>query len=85
MVVRANRERSRGQTVVVATLIGWAEHHRGPQSATAAPDAVLVFDGVFLMRPELIDRWDLRVLVSAEHHRPQRQTPGAVLGDPTLT
>ncbi|NAS24607.1 hypothetical protein GT755_23315 [Herbidospora sp. NEAU-GS84] len=43
-----------------------AEHHRGPQSATAAPDAVLVFDGVFLMRPELIDRWDLRVLVSAE-------------------
>nr|BFE73953.1 hypothetical protein GCM10020092_072540 [Actinoplanes digitatis] len=26
--------------------------------------AVLVFDGVFLMRPELIDRWDLRVFVS---------------------
>jgi uridine kinase len=25
---------------------------------------VLVFDGVFLMRPELIDRWELRVFVS---------------------
>jgi uridine kinase len=24
----------------------------------------LVFDGVFLLRPELIDRWDLRVFVS---------------------
>jgi hypothetical protein len=33
---------------------------------TAAPvDAVLIFEGVFLMRPELIDRWDLRIFVSA--------------------
>ena len=31
---------------------------------TAAADAVLLFDGVFLMRPELNERWDLRVLVS---------------------
>jgi uridine kinase len=31
---------------------------------TASADAVLVFDGVFLMRPELIDRWDLRIFVS---------------------
>ena len=32
---------------------------------TAAPaDAVLLFDGVFLMRPELLDRWDLRIFVS---------------------
>jgi uridine kinase len=31
---------------------------------TAPADAVLVFDGVFLMRPELIDRWDLRIFVS---------------------
>ncbi|WP_030456491.1 uridylate kinase [Herbidospora cretacea] len=35
-----------------------------PPIATAAPDAVLVLDGVFLMRPELLDRWDLRVFVS---------------------
>jgi uridine kinase len=36
------------------------------QPVTTAPaDAVLLFDGVFLMRPELIDRWDLRILVSA--------------------
>jgi uridine kinase len=32
----------------------------------AAPvDAVLIFEGVFLMRPELIDRGDLRIFVSA--------------------
>ena len=31
---------------------------------TAAADAVLLFDGVFLLRPELIDRWDLRIFVS---------------------
>jgi uridine kinase len=36
------------------------------QPVTTAPaDAVLLFDGVFLLRPELIDRWDLRILVSA--------------------
>ncbi len=32
---------------------------------TASADAVLLFDGVFLLRPELIDRWDLRIFVSA--------------------
>jgi uridine kinase len=37
-----------------------------PESlATAAVDAVLLFDGVFLLRPELIDRWELRIFVSA--------------------
>ena len=36
------------------------------QPMTAAPvDAVLIFEGVFLMRHELIDRWDLRIFVSA--------------------
>ncbi|SCG64549.1 AAA family ATPase [Micromonospora humi] len=35
-----------------------------PPVRTAPVDAVLVFDGVFLMRPELVDRWDLRVLVT---------------------
>ncbi|RKN16582.1 uridylate kinase [Micromonospora musae] len=37
---------------------------QSPPVTTAPADAVLVFDGVFLMRPELIDRWDLRVFVS---------------------
>ncbi|MEV0288832.1 MULTISPECIES: cytidylate kinase family protein [unclassified Kribbella] len=32
---------------------------------TAPADAVLLFDGVFLMRPELVERWDLRIFVSA--------------------
>ncbi|GAA4605504.1 uridine kinase [Actinoplanes octamycinicus] len=35
-----------------------------PPVTTAPEDAVLLFDGVFLMRPELLDRWDLRVFVS---------------------
>jgi uridine kinase len=32
---------------------------------TASADAVLLFEGVFLLRPEVIERWDLRVFVSA--------------------
>lgn len=36
-----------------------------PPVTTASADAVLLFDGVFLMRPELIDRWDLSIFVSA--------------------
>lgn len=31
---------------------------------TASAEAVLIFDGVFLMRPELIDQWELRIFVS---------------------
>lgn len=37
--------------------------------ATASADAVLLLDGVFLLRPELIDRWDLRIFVSAAFER----------------
>ena len=53
------------------------------QPVTTAPaDAVLLFDGVFLLRPELIDRWDLRIFVSAAFEadtgsRPDPR-PGAV-------
>ncbi|MFD0782381.1 cytidylate kinase family protein [Micromonospora azadirachtae] len=35
-----------------------------PPCTTVRADTVLLFDGVFLMRPELIDRWDLRIFVS---------------------
>ncbi|WP_199546494.1 cytidylate kinase family protein [Streptomyces sp. N35] len=40
-----------------------------PPTATAPSDAVLLFDGVFLLRPELIDRWDLRIFVSVPFER----------------
>ena len=33
-------------------------------AATAGPDAILLFDGVFLQRPELADLWDLRIFVA---------------------
>lgn len=36
-----------------------------PPVTTARANAVLLLDGVFLQRPELIDRWDLRIFVSA--------------------
>jgi len=36
-----------------------------PPVTTAAIDAVLLFDGVFLLRKELFDQWDLRIFVSA--------------------
>jgi uridine kinase len=40
-----------------------------PSAITAPADAVLLFDGVFLLRPELIDRWDLRIFVSVPFER----------------
>jgi uridine kinase len=36
-----------------------------PPATTAAADAVLLLDGVFLLRPELIDLWDLSIFVCA--------------------
>ncbi|MEU7982074.1 uridylate kinase [Micromonospora sp. NPDC049081] len=47
-----------------AVYDGTTDTALSPWVTTAATDAVLVFDGVFLMRPELIDRWELRVFVS---------------------
>jgi uridine kinase len=52
-----------------------------PPVATAPADAVLVFDGVFLPRPELMDRWELLIFVSApfettiDRARVRDQTP----------
>lgn len=45
---------------------GATDTRLSPPVTTAPIDAVLIFDGVFLMRPELIDRWDLRVFVSTD-------------------
>ena len=36
-----------------------------PQEEAPA-NAVLLFDGVFLLRPELVDQWDYRILVSVK-------------------
>jgi hypothetical protein len=32
----------------------------------ASPDVVLVFDGVFLLRPQLNDAWDLRIFLKVD-------------------
>lgn len=36
-----------------------------PPPMRAAKDAILLCDGIFLLRPELRDRWDLRMVVTA--------------------
>jgi uridine kinase len=36
------------------------------QLLQAPADAILIFDGVFLLRPELADAWDFRVFVSID-------------------
>jgi len=40
-----------------------------PPVAAAPANAVLLLDGVFLLRPELIGRWDLSIFVSATFER----------------
>lgn len=50
-------------------------YDRGSDTALCLPvtearaDAVLLFDGVFLLRPELVDRWDLSIFMSATFER----------------
>jgi len=44
-----------------------------PPTATAPNDAVLLFDGVFLMRPELNESWELRILVSTSFEEALRR------------
>jgi uridine kinase len=40
-----------------------------PPLRSAGPEAVLLFDGVFLRRPELAGRWDLSIVVTAPFER----------------
>ncbi len=39
-------------------------------------DAVLLFDGIFLLRPELLDCWDLRIFVSVDFKEALRRALG---------
>jgi len=53
-----------------------------PYATEYAPhDAVLLFDGVFLLRPELIDAWDFRIFVTVPFEETVRR---AVLRDRDL-
>ena len=38
-------------------------------SSTAPADAVLLFDGVFLLRPEIVKHWDLSIFMTASFDR----------------
>ena len=51
----------------------------------ASADAILLFDGVFLLRPELVDAWDFRVFItvaSEEIIRRARIRDAEVYGSP---
>ncbi len=55
------------------------------EQRAASADAILLFDGVFLLRPELADEWDFRVFItvaSGEIIRRARVRDGAVYGSP---
>ena len=47
----------------------------------AADDALLLFDGVFLLRPELLDAWDVSIFVRVE---PQESLRRALVRDAAL-
>jgi len=55
---------SHGSATVVTRVHDWETDHPNPDEATAVPPvAVLIVDGVFLLRPELRSWWDLAVYV----------------------
>jgi uridine kinase len=45
---------------------GWHPGVIDEPERTAPDDAILVLDGVFLLRPELVDAWDVRILVHVD-------------------
>jgi uridine kinase len=49
------------------------DHPVAAPTEVASPHAVLLFDGVFLLRPELADEWDLRVFVAVPFAETQRR------------
>ena len=53
--------------------------------SVAAADALVLVDGVFLLRPELAPRWDFRILVDAdrdERLRRARERDASLFGSP---
>jgi uridine kinase len=44
----------------------WPERHVAPERRRAGDDAILLFDGVFLLRPALRDHWDVAVYLHVE-------------------
>jgi uridine kinase len=68
-----------------ATFDALTDQPRDEPLERAAVDAVLLFDGVFLFRPELNDLWDFRIFVDvgwAEVVRRARERDGRLLGSP---
>jgi uridine kinase len=58
-----------GTGVYRTALVDQQARRRVAEVTTAAPDAVLVADGVFALRPELVELWDFRIWldVDVEH------------------
>ena len=50
-----------GAATIRTALFEYRTDTESRMEAAVGPDAVLLFDGVFLQRPELVSMWDLRV------------------------
>jgi uridine kinase len=48
---------------------------------TASEDSVLVFDGVFLLRPEIINHWDLKIYLDIDYSESMRREISRDRGD----
>jgi uridine kinase len=78
-----------GNRVVQTALFDYLADAPAPsEPITAAPDTLLIFDGLFLMRPELSACWDFKIFVQVDFNTilqraevrdlPQFGTPAAV-------
>lgn len=68
---------------VTAMFDSRSDSYRNEPRSEAIEDAVLVFDGVFLLRPELNGCWDFRILLHADFDevvRRARERDGALFG-----
>ena len=80
--VRPQEERyARGRDSALGYYYDSFDHDALRASVLAVTGAVVLFDGVFLFRPELDDLWDLRVLVEIDPKESVRRGAG---GDRTL-
>jgi uridine kinase len=57
-----------GRPFLTAIFDAYHDRPLQPPTITAPDDALLLFEGVWLMRPELDAYWDYRILITAEWH-----------------
>lgn len=57
-----------GSRIYLKSWFNFKDNERTEEEwVTAAEDAILLVDGIFLMRPELFDFWDVKILVDISY------------------